>query len=154
MKVLVDYMYPFWAALIGGVTAQLMKPFIYYIRMHKWKPHLFMEAGGFPSSHTATVFALSLAVGIQENFNSTIFAVTLAISLITAYDAANVRYYAGENIRITHQLIRDIQELMALEFNDPIYGTKVKEVLGHKWFEVIAGGVWGLIVAALLWWFK
>ena len=151
---MIDYMYPFWAALFGGISAQLMKPLVYYLKTHKWKPHLVMEAGGMPSSHTALVSALSLAVGIQENFNSTIFAVTLAISLITAYDAANVRYYAGENIRITHQLIRDIQELMSLEFNDPIYATKVKEVLGHKWIEVIIGGLWGVVVALLLYCFK
>ena len=126
------------------------KPVCYFIRTRKWKPHLWLEAGGFPSSHTATVFALSLAVGIQENFNSTIFAVTLAVALVIAYDAANVRYYAGENIRITNQLIRDVQELMSLEFQDPIYKTKVKEVLGHKWREVVAGAVWGLLVALIL----
>ena len=151
---MISKMYPFWAALIGMVSGQLMKPIFYFIRTRKWKPHLLLEAGGFPSSHTATVFALSLAVGIQESFNSTIFAVTLAVALVIAYDAANVRYYAGENIRITNQLIRDVQELMSLEFDDPIYKTKVKEVLGHKWREVVAGGVWGLLVAWILQYFR
>ncbi len=151
---MIDFMYPFWSGLIAIVSAQLVKPLILYVRKKEWNPRIIVESGGFPSSHTAAVFALALAVGIQENFNSTIFAVTLIISLIIAYDAANVRYYAGQNIQITHQLIKDIQDLTALEFNDPIYAIKVKEVLGHKWIEVIAGGIWGILVALVLLYFK
>jgi len=151
---MIDYMYPFWSAIIACISAQCLKPVVYYLLKREWKWHLIVESGGFPSSHTAAVFALTLAVGVQENFNSTIFAVTLMISLIIAYDAANVRYYAGQNIQVTHQLIKDIQDLTALEFDDPIYATKVKEVLGHKWIEVIAGGIWGLLVATLLLYLK
>lgn len=143
-------MYPFWAAIIANVSAQLIKPFWHYFKTREWKLHLITDSGGLPSSHTATFTALSLAVGIQDNFNSTIFAVTLMISFVIAYDAANVRYYAGQNIQLTQQLIKDIQELMELKFDDPIYAKKVKEVLGHRWIEVIVGGFWGLFVALVL----
>jgi len=97
---------------------------------------------------------LAMAVGIEENFNSTIFAVTMIFTLIIAYDAANVRYYAGQNIQMTRQLIKDIRELTTLSFDDPIYGTKVKEVLGHKWIEVVAGCIWGVMIATLLLYFR
>ena len=66
------------------------------------------------------------------------------------YDAANVRYYAGRNIQITQQLIRDIQTLTTVKLDDPIYLLKVKEVLGHQWFEVFCGVVLGLLVASIL----
>ena len=143
-------MYPFWAALIANIVAQALKPLFYYLRTKQWKPILFIESGGFPSSHTSTVTALTLAVGIQERFSSTIFAVTLMFGLIVAYDAANVRYYAGQNIRITQQLIKDIQELTKTKLDDPIYLLKIKEVLGHKWTEVIGGFVVGVVLALII----
>jgi uncharacterized protein len=147
-------MYPFWAALIANVVAQALKPLFYYLRTKQWKPMLIIESGGFPSSHTSTVTALTLAVGIQEHFSSTIFAVTLMFGLIVAYDAANVRYYAGQNIRITQQLIKDIQELTKTKLDDPIYLLKIKEVLGHKWTEVIGGFVVGVMLALIIYMIK
>ena len=147
-------MYPFWAAFIANVVAQALKPLFYYLRTKQWKPMLIIESGGFPSSHTSTVTALTLAVGIQEHFSSTIFAVTLMFGLIVAYDAANVRYYAGQNIRITQQLIKDIQELTKTKLDDPIYLLKIKEVLGHKWTEVIGGFVVGVLLALIIYLIK
>ena len=143
-------MYPFWAALIANIAAQSLKPVFYYIRTKQWRPKLFIESGGFPSSHTSMVTALTLAVGLQEQFSSSLFAVTLTFGLIVAYDAANVRYYAGQNIRITQQLIKDIQLLTKTKLDDPIYLMKVKEVLGHRWIEVIGGFVLGVVLALLI----
>lgn len=147
-------MYPFWAALLANLIAQCLKPIFYYIRTKQWKFSLILESGLFPSSHTATVTALTLAVGLQENFSSTIFAVTLTFGLIVAYDAANVRYYAGQNIRITQQLIKDIQMLTQTKLDDPIYFLKIKEVLGHQWTEVFGGTVVGLLIAGLIYYIK
>lgn len=145
-----NYMYPFWACLIAIITAQLVKPIFLYIRTKKWELLQIFASGGYPSSHTAGVSSLCLAVGLQEQFSSTIFAVCLAFSLIVTYDAANVRYYAGRNIQITQQLIKDIQMLSQIKLEDPIYLTKVKEVLGHKWIEVIGGIFHGLVVAYVI----
>ena len=151
---MLQQMYPFWAAIVANLTAQLLKPVIRYIRTRDWDWHLALESGGFPSSHTSTVAALTLAVGITDNFSSTLFAVTLMFSLIVAYDAANVRYYAGQNIRITQQLIKGIQILAQTRLDDPIYLTKVKEVLGHKWIEVFGGIILGLIIAGLMYFIR
>ncbi len=147
-------MYPFWAAILANIVAQLLKPIFHYLRTRQWRPHLIIESGGFPSSHTSTVTALTLSVGIVENFNSTIFAVTLMFGMIVAYDAANVRYYAGQNIRITQQLIKDIQTLTQTKLDDPIYLLKIKEVLGHKWTEVLGGILVGLLIGGLLYFLR
>ena len=147
-------MYPFWAALIAMVTAQFCKPLYFWMLKREWKWGLMKASGGFPSSHSAAVCALALAVGIEENFSSTIFAVTLTFAMIICYDAANVRYYAGQNIQITRQLIKDIQELTSTKLTDPIYLTKIKNVLGHTWVEVAGGILHGLIVASILYFLK
>lgn len=143
-------LYPFWAAISANLIAQIIKPLFRYYRTGKWEIKLLIDSGGFPSSHTSMVSALCLAVGIQEKFSSTLFAVVLIFSLIVMYDAANVRYYAGRNIQITQQLIRDIQTLTTIKLDDPVYLLKVKEVLGHQWFEVFGGAILGLLVASIM----
>jgi acid phosphatase family membrane protein YuiD len=140
-------MYPFWSAILSALLAQLLKPIIYYFKTKKWNLHLVIDSGGMPSSHTALVSALALSVGLQEAFSSTIFAVTLVLAVIVIYDAANVRYYSGQNIKVTQQLVKDVQENLHTEFDDPIYQIKLKDVLGHKWMEVVGGGVLGAFVA-------
>ncbi len=142
-------MYPFWSAIVSAVLAQFLKPVFYWLVHREWKWNLVKDSGGFPSSHSAMVSALALSVGIRESFNSTIFAVTMALACIVVYDAANVRYYSGQNIKITQQLIKDIQKQTDVKFEDPIYHTRVKQVLGHRWIECIGGILIGLIIALL-----
>mgnify|MGYP003374946035 FL=1 len=93
---------------------------------------------------------LSLSIGIQEGFDSAIFAVTTIFSFIVMYDACHVRYYSGKNIELTQQLVKDLREMTGLRFDDPIYQEKLKNVLGHKFVEVIGGFVVGLIVPLIL----
>ena len=51
------------------------------------------------------------------------------------------------NIKITQQLIKDVRSQMHIPLIDPIYSTKIKEVLGHNWIEVAGGILLGMIVA-------
>lgn len=146
--------YPFWAAFVANQLAQLLKPIFRYMTTGIWDFSLVFDSGGFPSSHTSLVSALVISVGLHDNFDSTIFAVVLAFSMIVIYDAANVRFYAGRNIQITQQLIKDIQELTQIKLDDPIYLLKVKEVLGHKWTEVVGGIVVGLCVGGLMYFLR
>ena len=142
-------MIPFWSAIIAAVLAQLLKPIIYYLNTHRWNLWLIKDSGGMPSSHTAMVTALALSVGLQERFSSTIFAVTCTFAVIVIYDAANVRYYSGQNIKVTQQLVKDVQENLHTEFDNPIYQIKLKDVLGHKWKEVFGGLLLGALIALI-----
>ena len=142
-------MVPFWSALTAAVIAQLLKPAITYLHTKKWNWSLARAAGGFPSSHSALVSALALSVGMVEQFRSSIFAVTLALAVIVIYDAANVRYYSGQNIKVTQKLVHDLQELYPDLLDDPLYDTKLKPVLGHRWFEVFGGILLGIVVALI-----
>ena len=146
---MIKSMYPFWSAITAAVLAQLLKPVINYMKTGKWNLTLIKDSGGMPSSHTALVTALALSVGLQERFSSTIFAVTAALAVIVIYDAANVRYYSGQNIRVTQQLVKDVQEELNTEFTDPVYKIKLKDVLGHKWMEVFGGAVLGALIAII-----
>ena len=143
-------LYPLVTALLSNILAQVLKTVVYYYRTGKWDLHWVIASGGFPSSHSSTVTALSLSIGIQEGFDSAIFAVTTIFSFIVMYDACHVRYYSGKNIELTQQLVKDLREMTGLHFDDPIYQEKLKNVLGHKFVEVIGGFVVGLAVPVIL----
>lgn len=138
------------SALLSNILAQGLKPLFHYIRTGESKYGMSVESGGFPSSHTSMVVSLTLALALKEGFTSNAFYVSVVFSLITIYDAANVRYYAGQNIAVTKQLIQDIETLMQTKLNDPVYLKKVKTVLGHQWAEVFGGIVLGLAVPIIL----
>ena len=143
-------LFPLVSALLSNVVAQVAKTFVYYYRTGKWDLHWVMASGGFPSSHTSTVTALSLAIGIQEGFDSAIFAVTAIFSFIVMYDACHVRYYSGKNIALTQQLIKDLKSMMGLHLDNPIYQEKLKTILGHKSVEVVGVFGVGIIVPIIL----
>lgn len=143
-------LYPLVTALLSNILAQVLKTVVYYYRTGKWDFHWVIASGGFPSSHSSTVTALSLSIGIQEGFDSAIFAVTTIFSFIVMYDACHVRYYSGKNIELTQQLVKDLREMTGLHFDDPIYQEKLKNVLGHKFVEVIGGFVVGLAAPLIL----
>lgn len=143
-------LFPLISALLANLVAQVAKTFVYYYRTGSWDLHWVLMSGGFPSSHSSTVTALSLAIGIQEGFDSTIFDVTCIFSLIVMYDACHVRYYSGKNIALTQQLIKDLKTMVGLNLDDPIYQEKLKSILGHKGIEVLGGFFVGLIVPMIL----
>ncbi len=97
-----------------------------------------------PSSHSAAVAALSTAIGLQEGFTSALFGVTLYFSLIVMYDAAGLRRAAGRQAAVLNRLIDS-------HFRHPQDDTqRLMELLGHTPFEVLVGGLLG-VLAALLW---
>ncbi len=143
-------MFPLWAALLANLIAQLLKPVFLYIRTKKFDIHQTIACGGFPSSHSSTVVALTSAVAIIEGIESSIFAVTCIFSFIVIYDAVNVRYYAGKNIQLTKQLISDLETMSKLHFSDPIYQERLKSVLGHRFIEAVGGCILGFLVTSIL----
>lgn len=142
-------MYPFWAAILAAAIAQLLKPVTYYFKDHHWSMRHCQDAGGMPSSHSAMVTAMALSVGFRDGFSSALFAVSFTMACIVIYDAANVRYYSGQNIKLTQQLVKDVQEMTHMQLQNPIYNIKLKEVLGHKWAEVLGGMLVGALIASI-----
>jgi acid phosphatase family membrane protein YuiD len=115
-----------------------------YLRTRRWNLRRFVETGGMPSSHAASVAALSTAVGMEEGFSSTLFGATLFFSLIVMYDAAGLRRAAGRQAVVLNRLIDE-------HFRHPEKDAqRLMELLGHTPLEVLVGGMLGC-AGALLW---
>lgn len=142
-------LFPLAIALLSNGIAQILKPIFLYAKTKRFDIHQCIACGGFPSSHSSTVTALSMTIGLCEGFTSTYFAICAIFSFIVIYDACNVRYYAGKNIELTKQLIDDLKTDYGLVLDEPIYRERIKTVLGHKYIEVIGGIVLGIIVSII-----
>lgn len=147
----IEEYYFLWCGFLGLFIAQVLKPFIGILKTKKFDLSLVVASGGFPSSHTAAVVSTTTAIGIVEGTTSAVFAIGVIFSLVIMYDAMNVRYYAGKNIQLTQQIIKD---LIANEFklDNPIYINNLKEILGHERLEVFGGFILGVAIPFLVFW--
>jgi acid phosphatase family membrane protein YuiD len=102
---------------------------------------LIWTTGGMPSSHSAVVSAITVAVGIKVGFASPLFIVCFFFASLAIRDAMGVRQAAGNQARAINQII--------LELNEKFSGghKTVKEIRGHKASEVIVGILLGIFIA-------
>lgn len=131
-------------ALLVGVLVQGYKGFADYLRTRRWNLRRFVETGGMPSSHAASVSALSTLVGLTAGFRSLLFGVTLYFSLIVMYDAAGLRRAAGRQAAILNRLIDEHFEHAEADTH------RLMTLLGHTPLEVLVGAVLG-VGAAITW---
>jgi hypothetical protein len=134
---------PFWLALSVGFLLQGYKGFRAFFDTGRWNLRRFVETGGMPSSHAASVAALSTSVGLNEGFRSTLFGATLFFSLIVMYDAAGLRRAAGRQAAVLNRLIEE-------HFEDHAGTQRLMELLGHTPLEVLVGALLG-VASALTW---
>lgn len=135
--------FPLLAAVAAVVAAQFIKVPIRFISRGTLDIKLAFSTGGMPSSHSAAVSALATAVGLMEGFTSAMFAIAFMFGAITMYDAAGIRRHAGTHASILNRLTRTFSMLQNEEQAD---GT-LKEMLGHRPVEVLAGAGLGIAVS-------
>ena len=135
-----------WAAVISWAIAQALKIFTSLRQDRRIDWSKMMGPGGMPSSHSAFVTSLAVAIGLTEGWDSGMFAVSFVFAAVVMYDAAGVRRAAGKQARVLNQLMT----IMLKEGHVP--ATKLRELLGHTPFEVIMGALLGMLIAWLMLW--
>ena len=138
---------PLVSAFFAWLIAQLLKPFISMISGNKFNPHLLISTGGMPSSHTATVVALSTSIGLTKGVGSTYFAIALIFSIIVIHDAMNIRAEAGKQAEVINEWSRLLSDIHK---GGPFTPENLKTMLGHSFSQVIGGFILGLIVSFIL----
>lgn len=147
--------FPLLAAIIGNLTAQILKVPIQFLRTRKWNLGLLVSTGSMPSSHSATVAALTSAIGLSDGFQSDLFSLSAVFCAVVLFDACGIRRHAGEHAVLLNTLLEDLQNikvtLKQIRFKtNEINRVKLKELLGHKPIEVLAGTFLGIVVALIL----
>ncbi|MEH7463913.1 divergent PAP2 family protein [Bacillus thuringiensis] len=128
---------PLMSAVIAWFLAQLAKVIITLVKKREFDFAQFFASGGMPSSHSSTVTALAIAIGIEEGFSSSIFAIATIFAIIVMYDASGVRLAVSKQAKILNDFFHGRQT----EYK------KLNELVGHTPYQVIVGALLGIVVA-------
>jgi len=142
--------FPILAALLAMLIAQIVKIPIHVLTSRELKWNLMFSTGGMPSSHTATIIALTTAILLTSGIHSNDFAISVVVSSIVMHDAMGVRRHAGYHAEVLNNLLADfnglIETLKNPNLKTPETREKLKELLGHQPAEVFFGAITGIIV--------
>jgi acid phosphatase family membrane protein YuiD len=144
MEGIIRFNPPLVLAVIAMTTVQIFKFLLNWVRYGRPDFTRLVGTGGMPSSHAASVTALSTSVGLDAGWRSALFGVTVFFSLVIMYDATGIRRATGRQAQILNRMLEELQEYHKLE---PV---RLKELLGHTPLEVFAGAAYGCLVALLL----
>ena len=134
------------SAVLGWTVAQILKTILDWILNRSFNPERLVGSGGMPSSHSATVCALTTASGIHYGAGSFEFAVCFILSMIVMYDAVNVRMETGKQSKLLNRVFFE----NILELDGVILQERLKEYVGHTPLQVAAGAVLGIVIAAVV----
>ena len=87
-------------ALAAGLVAQVAKVVVELAAHRRWRPGLVFDNGGMPSSHTATVTALTMAVHRTEGWDTSVFSLVLVFSLFVIFEATGLRQEIGQQAQV------------------------------------------------------
>ncbi|KAG8658240.1 uncharacterized membrane protein YuiD isoform X2 [Manihot esculenta] len=99
---------PLLSAFLAFALAQFLKLFTTWFKEKRWDSKRMLASGGMPSSHTATVTALAIAIGLQEGSGAPTFAIALVLACVVMYDATGVRLHAGRQAELLNQIVCEL----------------------------------------------
>lgn len=140
-----------YIALLSIGLAQGLKIPIHFMKKKEWRPELFFQTGGMPSSHSAGVSSLTTYIALQRGVPTIDFALSLVYGLIVMYDAQGIRRQTGEltlKVNDLGDLVDKIHEKDTVKFEEKS-PKKLKEMLGHQPEEVVGGAVLGVIIGTI-----
>ena len=134
------------SAATGWIIAQVLKTIIHTWFTKNFVAERLVGGGGMPSSHSATVCALSTATAMQYGAASFEFALAAIFALVVMYDAIGVRQESGKQAKV----INDMVELFAHMGKDVDIEKQLKEFIGHTPLQVLCGAILGIATALLI----
>ncbi len=133
-------------ALASGLVAQVAKVLVELITHGRWRPGLFLNNGGMPSSHAATVSTLCYLVARREGLDSTLFSLVLIFSIFVVFEATGLRQEMGKQAQLLNELLDG-----GLHSWEDFQGKRLRELMGHTWGEVLGGIACGILMG--IWWY-
>ena len=137
---------PLICAAISWLLAQIIKTVLHLIVTRKFDAERLIGTGGMPSSHSATVSSLAAAIAINYGSDSGYFAIALILAIVVMYDALGVRRETGKQAVVINEMIEmfnDMGKPMSAE-------EKLKIFVGHTPMQVLAGCIFGMVIAFIV----
>lgn len=139
----------FIAPACGWFAAQTIKTILYVIINHEFNIERIFGAGGMPSSHSATVCALTVSTGFRYGAGGFQFPMAAFFAFIVMYDAMGVRRETGEQAKVLNEIVQQwFQMGRELTTMDPM--DQFKEFVGHTPLQVMMGAILGVLIASIV----
>ena len=134
------------SSIIGWTVAQVLKTIIDLSLNKSFSAERLVGSGGMPSSHSATVCALTTSAGLVYGVGSFQFAICFVLASVVMYDAMGVRREAGKQAKLLNLILE--QDFFKLD--NEAFQQRLKELIGHTPLQVLAGAILGVIVALVM----
>ena len=131
------------SGVVGWVVAQVLKTLIDIGLNRSFNPERLVGSGGMPSSHSATVCALTTSAALCYGVGSFEFSVCFIMAMVVMYDAIGVRQETGKQAKVLNRLLFDD----FLKLDGVVLQEKLKEYVGHTPLQVAAGAILGIAIA-------
>src|SRR5574344_4492 len=96
---------------ISWFIAQVLKTLLDFLVNKEFNFERLTGSGGMPSSHSALVISLVIAVARVEGIDSTLFAIACVLAAVVIYDAMGVRRAAGEQAKVLNKMMFDFNNM-------------------------------------------
>lgn len=132
------------SAIFGWGIAQIIKTVLYAVTSKSFRGERLFGAGGMPSSHSATVCALSTSALISCGIGSFQFAICAVLAFITMYDAMGVRRETGNQAKVINEMMEMFKRMGDKGISQD---EKLKEFIGHTPLQVLVGAILGVVIS-------
>jgi hypothetical protein len=134
---------PLMAVLTAWALAQSLKVAIDSAIKRRFDITMWASAGGMPSTHAASVTALTAALVLQEGLGSPIVGLAIAFAAVVLFDAAGVRQAAMNQARVLNSIVEEL-------FQDhQLSQSRLRDLIGHTPFEVVVGALLGIAIGVV-----
>ena len=130
---------------MSWLVAGILKMFVELRVNNKLHISRIIGAGGMPSSHTATVVSLAIALGFYNGLRSSEFALASIFAIIVIHDAVGVRLETGKQAKVLNTMMFESDAFKDLDFE-----KQLKEYVGHTPLQALAGAIVGIIVSIFM----
>jgi len=130
--------------IIVGCVTQSIKFLLFVIKHKKIEPKFLLTSGHMPSAHSAFVVSLVTVIAFFDGVFSTTFTVSFILAYIVIYDALKIRTNIGYNGEAINKLVREIPGIKKESY------PMLRERVGHRPMEVLAGAVLGFVLTVFL----
>lgn len=125
---------PFLAWLVAGISKFIINSF----KVRKLAFGL-IGYGGLPSNHSAIVSSMAALIAFRDGITTPAFGVAVTLAFVVVLDANSLRQQIGKHAVAINKLTDKMPDHQTL-----------RERMGHTRWEIAAGIVVGVAVAALM----
>lgn len=135
--------YVFVVVLFCWIVAQMLKVVITLIQHRTFQLERLFGSGGMPSSHSAAVCSLVVALIELGQADTALFGMAVLFAIVVMHDAMGVRLESGKHARLINLLIK------RSSLDDLENQKQLKELLGHTTLQVLMGALLGIVLTIL-----